>query len=109
MAKIVKISEVLEAAVQKTAIIVDILEPEAYDKVHIKNAINIPVKSIEKLMPEKLDPESRIIICGIDYEDPTARIVAEKAEAMGYKDVSYYEGGKKEWLETEMPVDGEQG
>ncbi|MFP4489218.1 MAG: rhodanese-like domain-containing protein, partial [Bacteroidales bacterium] len=43
MAERIKISDVLEAVVKKNAIIVDILEPDVYKKVHIKNAINVPV------------------------------------------------------------------
>jgi len=104
MAKTVQISEVLKALVDQTAIIIDILEPEAYHKVHIKNAINVPVRHIEEDIFAKVDKKTPLIIYGIDYEDPTARIAAEKLEEMGYEDVSYYPGGKKEWLETEMPV-----
>ncbi|MGM0464643.1 MAG: rhodanese-like domain-containing protein [Bacteroidota bacterium] len=108
MAERIKISDVLEAVVKKNAIIVDILEPDVYKKLHIKNAINVPVKNFEELMPEKVDPEKRVIVYGLDYEDPTARITAEKMEKMGYKNVEYYEGGKKEWLRAEMPVDGKE-
>lgn len=105
MAKEVKITEVVNALVERSAVIIDVLEPEDYNKVHIKNAINVPVKNLEKEIVKKVDRETPVIIYSIDYECPVSRIAAEKMLDMGYENVRYYPGGREEWLKMEMPVD----
>lgn len=105
MAKEVKITEVVNALVERSAVIIDVLEPEDYNKVHIKNAINVPVKNLEKEISKKVDRETPVIIYSIDYECPVSRIAAEKMLGMGYENVRYYPGGREEWLKMEMPVD----
>ena len=105
MAKSITISGVLRNILDQSAVIIDVLDPESYDKVHIRRAINVPIKKLEKEAPEKIDPEMPVITYSIDYECPISKMAAEKLEDLGFKDVYYYPGGKKEWLETEMPVD----
>ncbi|MBS0010133.1 MAG: rhodanese-like domain-containing protein [Bacteroidales bacterium] len=105
MARIVKISDVVNALVKKNTVIIDLLDPEAYDKVHIKDSINIPVKTLEKEIRDKVDRETPLILYSIDFECPVSRIAANKLEKMGYENVSYYPGGREEWLKKEMPVD----
>lgn len=105
MAKKVKIPDVVDALIERNAIIIDVLEPKDYNKVHIKTAINVPVKNLEKEIINKVDRETPLIVYSIDYECPVSRIAAEKLEDMGYENVSYYPGGKKEWIKMEMPVD----
>ncbi|MEE4215195.1 MAG: rhodanese-like domain-containing protein [Bacteroidales bacterium] len=105
MAKKAKITEVVNALVESSAVIIDVLEPEAYNKVHIKNAINVPVKNLEKEILKKVDRKTPVIIYSIDYECPVSRIAAEKMLDMGYENVRYYPGGKEEWLKMDMPVE----
>lgn len=105
MARSVRISDVVKALVRKDTVIIDLLEPEAYKKFHIKDSINIPVKTLEKEIIDKVDRATPIIVYSIDFECPVSRIAANKLEKMGYENVSYYPGGREEWLKKEMPVD----
>jgi rhodanese-related sulfurtransferase len=105
MAKSVSIDDVLRNIMDQSAEIVDVLDPESYDEVHIRGAINIPIKRLEKEASEKISRDKPIVTYSIDYECPISKMAAEKLEEMGYSDVSYYSGGKKEWIAMEMPVD----
>lgn len=105
MAKKVQMSSVLKRMGGEEAVLIDILDPELYEKVHLKGAINIPMDRLEEEVRERVGPDTPVIIYGIDFESPVSRIAAEKLEQMGYRDVSYYAGGRKEWLEAQMPVD----
>lgn len=98
-------STVLRRLGQQNVLLIDVLDPESYEKVHLQGAINIPMEQLEDEIRDRVDPGTPIITYSIDYECPISRMAAEKLEEMGYQDVSYYAGGKKEWLESEMPVE----
>ncbi len=105
MATKISMSDVLKKMKKKKTMLVDVLNPEYYEKVHLKGAINIPIDRLEEEVKDRIDPETPVITYGIDYESPVSKIAAEMLENLGYKDVSYYAGGRKEWLESEMPVE----
>lgn len=105
MVRKTKMSSVLKKLGEQDVVLIDVLDPESYEKVHLKGAINIPMERLEDEIKDRVDLETPIITYGIDYECPVSKMAAEKLEEMGYKNVSYYAGGKKEWLEAQMPVD----
>ena len=105
MARIAKISDMVKALARKDSVIIDVLEAESYKRVHIKDAINIPIENLEEEILEKVDRDTPVILYSIDVECPVSRIAAKKMEDMGYIDVSYYPGGKEEWLVKDMPVE----
>jgi len=98
-------SSVLKRLGEQSVVLIDVLDPESYAKVHLKGAINIPMEHLEEKIRDQVDPTTPVITYSIDYECPISRMAAEKLEEMGFRDVSYYAGGKKEWLEAQMPVD----
>lgn len=105
MARKIKMSSVLKRLGEQDAVIIDVLDPESFAKVHLKGAINIPMEHLEEEIRNRFDPGTPVITYSIDYECPISRMAAEKLEEMGFRDVSYYAGGRKEWLEAQMPVD----
>jgi rhodanese-related sulfurtransferase len=105
MARKIKMSSVLRRLGEQKVVLIDVLDPESYDMIHLKGAINIPVEILEDEIRERVDPGTPVITYGIDYECPISKMAAEKLEEIGYRDVSYYAGGKKEWLEAQMPVE----
>jgi len=105
MARKTNMSSVLRRLGEQEVVLIDVLDPESYGKVHLKGAINIPMEKLEDEVRERVDPGTPVITYGIDYECPISKMAAEKLEELGYRDVSYYAGGKKEWLEAQMPVE----
>ena len=105
MPREIKISSVLRRMAVKNAVLIDVLDPDSFKKVHLKGAMNIPYKELEEVIPERVDPDTPVITYSNDYFCPVSKMAAEKLEEMGYKKVSYYKGGKKEWLEAGMPVE----
>jgi rhodanese-related sulfurtransferase len=105
MANEIKISSILRKVAVKNAVLIDVLEPESFKKVHLKGAVNIPFHKLEKEIHGKVDPDTPVITYSKDYFCPISKLAAEKLEKMGYKKVSYYKGGKKEWLEVGMPTE----
>lgn len=105
MVRKTKMPSVLKRLGEQDVVLIDVLDPESYEKVHLKGAINIPMEYLEEEIRDRVDPDTPIITYSIDYECPISRMAAEKLAEMGYQDVSYYAGGKQEWLEAQMPVD----
>jgi rhodanese-related sulfurtransferase len=105
MVKKVHMSSVLKRMGNEETVLIDILDAEIYEKIHLMGAINIPMERLEDEVREKVDPDTPVILYGIDYECPVSKRAGEILEEMGYTDVSYYPGGRKEWFEEGMPVE----
>lgn len=76
-------------------VIVDVREPELFEKGHIPGAINIPYDDAHKRILKELSPKDRIVfVChGGPMGDELADILAKN----GYKSVYNLEGGMKKW------------
>jgi rhodanese-related sulfurtransferase len=85
--------------------LVDVLEPEDYEQHHIKGAINIPYQRIGYVAEDKFDKGEEIIVYCSDYDCTSSLIAARKLQQLGYHNIYRYAGGKKEWMESNMPIE----
>jgi rhodanese-related sulfurtransferase len=108
MAKKVRISSILRRMAEEDALLIDVTDQDAFDNLHLANAINIPYERLDEDIREKIDPSHPVITYSNDFFCPISAMAARKLEEMGYTRVSYYQGGKQEWLEAGMPVEGLQ-
>lgn len=83
------------AAQQKGAVIIDVRDPDEYAPKHIKGAINMPLGSIETILPEQVPEQSTELIfyCTKGVRSQTA---LEKARELGYTSV-YSLGAIENW------------
>jgi len=88
-------------------ILINVLDREQFDSGHIPTSINIPLDSgdfdgrIRKAAPKK---NSKILVYCTNYCETSVR-GAKRIVAMGYTDVSRYEGGMKDWEEANLPIE----
>jgi len=85
--------------------LIDVLEPEEYQQLHIKGAINIPYHKIGYDAEGNFDKGEEIIVYCSDYDCTSSLIAARKLQQLGYHNIYRYAGGKKEWMESNMPVE----
>jgi rhodanese-related sulfurtransferase len=105
MIKKIDLKSLKDKIEKKQVNLIDVLDKDSYEKVHIKGAINIPfLKMDEDAVKKQIDPEKEIVVYSIDYDCPVSKIAAGKLKKFGYKNVFYYHGGKQEWLEAGLPV-----
>jgi len=83
--------------------LVDVLLPSSYKKWHIPTAINIQLDEIENKAPELLNPEDEIIVYCTSTECQSSTRAASRLIELGFKDVTDYKGGKREWDEKGFP------
>jgi len=85
--------------------IVNVLEPEAYKKIHVKGSISLPRRELEAGKWQELDFTKEIVVYCSSYDCNASREAAKLLESKGM-DVSAYEGGIKEWAEAGLPTEG---
>ena len=86
-------------------VVVDARNPEEYQEVHIKNAINVPQKKFKKyahLLPEK--KSARIIFYCNGIKCGKSKKAAKTALEMGYTRIFVYAEGMPVWEEKGMPI-----
>lgn len=85
--------------------VIDARNPEEYQEVHIKGAINIPVKEFVRYQ-EKLpkDKTAKIIFYCNGIKCGKSKKAAQKAIDLGYTNISVYADGIPVWEEKGMPI-----
>ena len=84
-------------------VLVDVLGEEQYKKRHLPKAINIPItiENFEAVVKEKLPDKNKPVIVYCSSKTCLASPgAAKKLVEMGYKDVTDFDGGIKEWEEA---------
>jgi rhodanese-related sulfurtransferase len=85
--------------------VVNVLAPPAYEKIHIKGSIHIPLAELRAGRWKELDSSKEIVVHCSSYSCNASREAAEFLESKGL-DVRAYEGGIKEWAEAGLPMEG---
>lgn len=86
--------------------LVDVLDKEHYEKEHIKGAISLPLKDIEKDANRLLMKDDLIVVYCASFECQASTRAAEKLLSMGYKNVLDYKGGLKDYKEAGLSLEG---
>jgi len=100
-------TEELKAILERNpeTIVVDARNPEEYQEVHIKGAINIPEKQFsEHLAQLPPDKSARIIFYCNGVKCGKSKKAAQKALELGYTNVLVYSEGMPVWEEKGMPI-----
>src|SRR5215471_16927191 len=85
--------------------IVNVLSPETYEKIHIKDSISVPLEELKKGKWADLDSSKEIVVHCSSYTCDASKEAAEFLEGKGF-DVYAYEGGTREWAESGLPTEG---
>ena len=84
--------------------LVDVREPGEYNASHIPGSTLIPRRMLEFNLPAAVPhPRTMLVLC-----DDDARRVAravETAEAMGFSNVAWLEGGVNRWMSLDFPTE----
>ncbi len=87
--------------------LIEVLPKVDYEQGHLPQALNIPLGDISLMVP-RLVPnlyEDLVVYCsGPDCD--VSRRAAELLVSLGYEDVKHYAGGKSDWAEAGLPIEG---
>jgi rhodanese-related sulfurtransferase len=88
-------------------VLVDALGPMSFAASHLPGAINMPPGRVDELAPRRipgLDTEV-VVYCASSTCDSSVDVATRLIE-LGYRHVSHYAGGKTDWLEAGLPLEG---
>ena len=91
-------------------VLIDLLPPEHFGKVHIPNAKNACVffvsflNDIAAVVPYKLTP---VVVYGSSIRSQDAAMALEKLDRAGYEQVSFLKGGLEAWRGAGYDIEGE--
>lgn len=107
-ASVVKISvEELKEKMAKSLglLVINVLSKDSYDDCRIKGSLNVPLKELDRAALQ-WNKEQEIVVYCASYECSASREAFLKLEKLGFKNISAYEGGVKEWKQKGYPVVG---
>lgn len=105
-ASLIQVRELYE---KNQAILVDARDTSAFESLHIRDAVSLPVADAERKLPEfkkKYTNSTLLVIYCSGYGCRDSRLLAEKLQKAGYVEVLVYEGGLPEWQDAGLPVEG---
>ncbi|MBA2662412.1 MAG: rhodanese-like domain-containing protein [Bradymonadaceae bacterium] len=93
---------------QEDFVLIDLHEPEHYQKEHIPGAINIPLSELERRAPVELSKNERLVVYGENHEAEASNKAATILEALGYRKVSDFDGGLDAWKRAGFATEGNE-
>jgi rhodanese-related sulfurtransferase len=90
-------------------VVVEALGAGFYADAHLPGAVNIPPGHVDLLAPVLLPDHDAEIVVYCTRVGTSSEAVARRLEAIGYRAVAVYEGGKEDWAEHGLPLERSDG
>ena len=88
-------------------VLVDALPPIAFAASRLPGALNIPPDAVDFLAETRIpDLDTEIVVYCANPDCESSGEVAERLVELGYRNVAHYAGGKDEWREAGLPLEG---
>jgi rhodanese-related sulfurtransferase len=88
-------------------VLVDALAPLAYAGAHLPGAVNIPPERVDELARLRIpDLDALVVVYCANPSCESSVEVADRLVELGYRDVRHYAGGKQDWRDAGLPLEG---
>jgi rhodanese-related sulfurtransferase len=92
---------------QEPLVLVETLEELQYRQGHLPGAVNLPVNKVDEQAAELIpEQDSEVVVYCSGETCQAAKKAAEKLVQKGYVQVRHYVGGKQDWLDAGLPLEG---
>ncbi|RAL21576.1 hypothetical protein DL240_12015 [Lujinxingia litoralis] len=107
MARLMSSTELHQRIVEgEDFVLIDILNPEDFQREHIPGAINIPVGELKERARKDLTKNQRIVVYGHNHDAEASNRAAKILEELGYRKVSDFDGGIDAWKNAGFLTEG---
>jgi len=91
----------------QTFVLVDALAPMSFAASHLPGAINMPLGRVDELAARRIpDRNTEVVVyCASSTCDSSVE-VANRLIELGHRNVFHYAGGKSDWVEAGLPLEG---
>jgi rhodanese-related sulfurtransferase len=88
-------------------VLVDALPTIAYAGAHLPGAISIPPERMETLIERKIPSlDAEVVVYCANPSCESSVQVAQRLLDLGYRNVRHYSGGKQDWRDAGLPLEG---
>lgn len=88
-------------------VLVDALAPIAFARTRLPGAINVTPDWVDSRARHLLpDQAAEVVVYCSDEGCDSSTIVARRLVELGYRNVRHYPGGKRDWVEAGLPLEG---
>jgi rhodanese-related sulfurtransferase len=88
-------------------VLVDALAPMSYAASHLPGAINMPPEWVDERAGRHIpDRETEVVVYCSSSECDSSVAVANRLVELGYRNVLHYAGGKQDWADAGLPLEG---
>jgi rhodanese-related sulfurtransferase len=88
-------------------VLVDALSPMSFALSHLPGAVNLTPRWVEERAAWRIpDRDTEVVVYCESAECDSSTIVAKLLLAKGYWNVRHYAGGKRDWTEAGLPLEG---
>ena len=87
--------------------LVDALSLISYAASHLPGAIHIPPEQVDDRAPRRIpDLDTEVVVYCSNPDCESSVAVAERLLELGYTNVRHFAGGKRDWIEAGLPLEG---
>jgi rhodanese-related sulfurtransferase len=88
-------------------VLVDALPPISYAVSHLPGAISIPPETVDERAQRRIpDVETEVVVYCASSTCDSSVVVVNRLVELGYRNVRHYTGGKRDWTEAGLPLEG---
>jgi len=88
-------------------VLVDALAPMSYAHSHLPGAINLPPEWVDERGPTRIpDLDAEVVVYCTNSTCDASVASAQRLIELGYRNVRHYPGGKQDWKEAGLPLEG---
>jgi rhodanese-related sulfurtransferase len=88
-------------------VLVDALAPIAFARTRLPGAVNLTTDWVDSRAERWIpDRTTEVVVYCSDEDCDSSVVVARRLLARGYANVRHYAGGKRDWIEAGLPLEG---
>jgi rhodanese-related sulfurtransferase len=88
-------------------VLVDALAPMSFAHSHLPGAINLPPEWVDERGPRRIPAlNAEVVVYCASSTCESSVEVGERLIELGYRNVRHYAGGKKDWVDAGLPLEG---
>jgi rhodanese-related sulfurtransferase len=88
-------------------VLVDALPAIAYAGAHLPGAISIPPERLDTLAERRIPSlDTEVVVYCANPKCESSVQVAQRLVELGYRNVRHYAGGKQDWRDAGLPLEG---
>lgn len=88
-------------------VLVDALAPIAFARTRLPGAVNVTPDWVDSRARHRIpDQATEVVVYCADEGCDSSVIVGRRLLELGYRNVRHYAGGKRDWVEAGLPLEG---